>query len=185
VRLFLSCNIPDKINSYLLSLAEEIHSLKSKELDTFAKLTIPKHFDLTMKFFGEVPEALFEDLKKCVESIHFPCFKASLQKIQVFNPERIRIIWVGVAPNEPFFALHKAVEEALLSLYPLDPRFSPHITLARVKSVHNRKLFLEKLQKIEVEPLSFDVDQLILFQSKTETNGAVHTPLFTVPLEFN
>lgn len=174
MRLFLSCNIPLKITTYLQSLAEQVSSLNT------ATVTIPKQFDLTMKFFGDVSETAIPELCHRLESIHISPFEVALEKIHVFDEERIRIVWVGVAPKEPLFSLHAAIEKALLPLFPQDDRFSPHITLARVKTVHNKKIFLEKLQSIEVEPLVFSIDQVILFQSTTTQNGAIHTALFTV-----
>jgi RNA 2',3'-cyclic 3'-phosphodiesterase len=182
MRVFLSCHLSDRIASYIASLAEKVRSLQFEKEIPLATLTIPNQFDLTIKFFGEVNEEVESDICQRLESVHVPSFEVTLAPIQVFDPERIRIVWVGLSPKDSFCTLHTAVETALLPLFPPDNRFCPHITLARVKSVRNRKEFLEKLQSIEVDPLSFSIDKMTLFQSVTTQDGAQHTPLSTFRL---
>lgn len=174
MRLFLSCKIPEEITSYLREV--------TKLLPPNASLTVPKQFDLTIRFFGEVEEELFQELEKRLSTLRVFSFRASLETIHVFSEKTIRTVWAGISPKENFCALHEAVEKALLPLIPHDPRFLPHITLARVKALPNKKEFLQNLSRITIEPRSFMVDQLVLVRSTTTHEGAIHTPLFTIPL---
>ena len=174
MRLFLSCKIPDKISSYLREVTKQLPK---------ASLTIPRQFDLTMKFFGEVSESLTAELDQHLSLLNFPPFEATLEKINVFSEKKTHTVWVGLSPKEAFFSLHRAVEKALFPLAPHDDRFVPHITLARVKSVPNKKEFLQSLSEISIDPQIFRVEELVLFQSKIQQEGAIHSSLFTYQLQ--
>lgn len=173
MRAFLCCNIPQELSKYLRQLTTHLGE---------AKLTIPKQFDLTMKFLGEISDNLVPEIQKRLTQIRISPIEAHIGPIGVFSERIVRTVWVKVEPSEPLFALHTMVEESLLPLFPPDDRFSPHITLARVRGLKDRKTFLQSLSAIQVEPLSFRIDRLIFVQSTLTSEGAIHNHLFEVPL---
>jgi 2'-5' RNA ligase len=143
-----------------------------------AKLIVPRQYDLTIKFLGKIPEEALPELQNRLSVIHFAPFKATITNLGVFSERMIRVVWVGLQPAEAFYNLHDLIDTALLPLFPPDERFVPHITLARVKSVKDRKAFLERLSHISVESLSFPIDRVILIKSELTSAGACHTPIF-------
>jgi RNA 2',3'-cyclic 3'-phosphodiesterase len=172
MRAFLSCTIPQKVSSYLDQLTTRLGN---------AKLTIPRQFDLTIKFLGEIPDSLLPEIQKTLSQIRFSPIEAHIGPIGVFSERIVRTVWVKVEPSDPLVALHTLVDEALLPLFPKDDRFTPHITLARVRGLKDRKAFLQSLSSIHVEPLSFRIDRLIFVQSSLTLEGAIHNPLFEIP----
>lgn len=172
MRAFLCCNIPQELSDHLRQLSTHLGE---------AKLTIPKQFDLTIKFLGELSDDLLPKVQERLTQIRFSPFMAHIGPIGVFSERIVRIVWVSVEPKDPFLDLHKAVDQCLLPFFPPDDRFSPHITLARVRGLKDRKTFLQSLSNINVDPIAFRIDRLMFVQSKLTSEGAIHTPLFEIP----
>jgi 2'-5' RNA ligase len=172
VRAFLCCHIPQELSDYLGQLTTHLGE---------AKLTIPKQFDLTIKFLGEISDDLLPKVRERLSQIRFAPFMAHIGPIGVFTERVVRTVWVKVEPSEPLFALHTLVDECLLPLFSPDDRFSPHITLARVRELKDRKAFLQSLSSIHVEPIPFRIDRLMFVQSTLTASGAIHTHLFEIP----
>ncbi len=171
MRLFVSCEIPKEISDYVRELAKQLPE---------AKLTVPKNIDLTIKFLGEVPDTKVEEIKQRLSEMRFKPFRAMLNGIGVFTEEFIRVAWVGLTPSEKFEELHMMADNALEKLFPKEKRFQAHLTIARVKYVEDKQKFLEGLKKIKVEPLTFEVNKLILFRSQLSPKGATHEPLLEI-----
>ncbi len=171
MRLFLSCEIPEKISGYIHQLAKQLPE---------ARVSVPKNIDLTIKFFGDVSDAKLEEIRQRLSEMKFKPFKAMLNGIGVFTEDFIRVVWVGLTPSEKFEELHIMADNALEKLFPKENRFQAHITIARVKYVADKQKFLEALKQIKVEPLTFDVNKLILFRSQLSPKGAIHEPLMEI-----
>jgi len=171
MRLFLSCEIPKVISDYVNELSKQLPE---------AKLVVPHNIDLTIKFLGEVPDAKLEEIKKKLSEIKFKPFKAMLNGTGVFTEDFIRVAWVGLTPSEKFEELHILADTALKGLFSEEKRFQAHLTMARVKYVEDKQKFLGVLKLIKVEPLTFEVNKLILFKSELSPTGATHEPLMEI-----
>lgn len=171
MRLFISCEVPKEISNYIHELAKQLPE---------AKLTVPKNIDLTIKFLGDVPDSRLEEIKQALSEIKFKPFKAMLNGIGVFTEDFIRVAWVGLTPSEKFEELHVIVDSALEKFFAKEKRFQAHLTIARIKYVADKQKFLNELKRIKVEPLTFEVNKLILFKSQLSPKGAVHEPLMEI-----
>ncbi len=171
MRTFISCKLPNNLSDYLSTVT---HLLPK------ADLSIPQQYDLTLKFLGNVPDDLIPEVCNRVSKLHFLPFQARLSILGVFSEEIIRVIWVGVEPANLFNDLHTQIDEALSPLFSKNDRFYPHITLARVQHVHNKKTFLERLANIPVEQMTFFLNSVVLMKSELTPKGAIHTPLFEI-----
>ena len=140
----------------------------------------PEGIHLTLKFLGNTSKMLQinQGLVKAVNNE--PEFKLSLGGAKVFpDVKRPRILVVGLqSPCEPLAQLHKNVERHLAPLgFPPESRpFSPHWTLARIKSGKNRKLLAQPLNSIG-HVASFKVKSVGLYQSQLTPEGATYTVL--------
>lgn len=171
MRLFLSCAIPQDISNYIHELARQLPDVQ---------LTIPHNIDLTIKFLGDVQDNKLDEIKKKLSQIKFKSFKATLDDIGVFTEDFLRVVWVGLTPEERFNELHECVDKALEGLFQKEKHFKAHLTLARIKFVEDKKKFLDAIKKIKTEPKTFVVDKLILFKSKLSPKGATHEPLLEI-----
>lgn len=130
-----------------------------------------RRISVTLKFLGGVSDEQLEQIKERLRSLVYYKHRFCLNDVGVFSPDNVMVVWVGIAPEQPLMALHDAVNDALADLFQRDGRFHPHLTVARVKSLKNRKEFLEELSGLEVRKLCFDIGGFSLFPASSLHKG--------------
>ncbi|HLC98575.1 MAG TPA: RNA 2',3'-cyclic phosphodiesterase [Candidatus Nanoarchaeia archaeon] len=140
-----------------------------------SKLNLAKDFHLTLKFLGEVKESKVDEIGKKLEDVGFESFEAELDSIGVFPGEDyIKVVWVGLEPKYEITQLQKSIENALEGLFPKDDRFHPHITIARVKFINDKKQFKDDLKAIQIRRVKFMVDRFKLIKSVLGPQGPLY-----------
>src|SRR5690348_602124 len=97
---------------------------------------------LTLKFLGNVSTPRLADVQSSLQQLTFPSFTAEIKGAGAFpNLKHMNVIWVGV--NEGWTQVEQIYEQVEKLLSRLGFRrenrpFSPHITIARVRSGRNR-----------------------------------------------
>lgn len=167
MRLFIACEAE--------SIAGELS--KAQKLLPDARMTFPKHFHLTLKFLGEVSPDKAEKIKLLLDNVEFDAFELCLQPLEVFDPNNVRVVWVGLKPEQPLNALAAQVDKTLAGLFPPNDHFKPHLTIARVKFLKSREEFIKKVQEIKVKELCFAVDKFYLIESKLTPKGPEYAVL--------
>jgi 2'-5' RNA ligase len=132
---------------------------------------------LTVRFIGEVDGPLFLDIKNTLEEISISPFDIQLKGVGHFPPRGApRVIWVGLKTGKPLQLLRKKIDGALLQigLKPEGRKFSPHITLARLKNTPLQKVadFLSANGLFSQE--HFQIDEFKLYSSTLTPKGAIH-----------
>ena len=107
------------------------------------KIIDADNIHMTIKFLGNVDEdsgaKVLKAMKAAVKKIG--PFDMVVRGVGVFPSEDdMKIIWVGVDDPEPLAAIFKNVEKGLkkLGFEPDSRAFTPHVTIARVRSSKNR-----------------------------------------------
>lgn len=135
-------------------------------------------FHLTLKFLGKVPESKLKEVIEKLKTVRFKRFSFNHDKIGFFpNNNYIRVIWQGIKPEKEVIDLNKKIEDSLKGLFKGNFDFKPHITLARVKNIIDRKNFFEKIEKIKCEDVKVDVKEFKLIKSTLTQNGPVYEEL--------
>lgn len=167
MRLFIAFDVSEEVKNYLLGL--------QKCLPEDSKLTLVNEFHETLKFLGDVDDDKVGTIKALLSNISFTQFNAMTKGIGVFPDEKmIRVVWVCLEPRDKIVALQQEIENALLDMFPKDTRFHPHLTLARVKFVKDKKDFMEKLKKIPGKEIEFSVSSFKLIKSTLTPEGPVY-----------
>ena len=140
---------------------------------------------LTLRFLGEVAIKDLELVKAECSKIELPPFDLAIQGLGTFRQAGGRqVLWAGLSPSPELESLKKAVDKALAESLGLKPekRFTPHLTLARLKSVDGD--LAKEIRNFTEKPLTtFHVPNFKLYQSKLQPQGAVHTVLSSWPLK--
>jgi len=104
----------------------------------------PENLHITLRFIGEIPEGLVEEVKReVVERLEFSGFDLELRGLGAFpGPYRPRVVWVGVSEgSRELRVIHDLIEGSLRRLGVPPERgageFVPHLTLARIKGSRN------------------------------------------------
>jgi 2'-5' RNA ligase len=167
-RLFIAVDLPEKIKENLKSMAFGIPG---------AKWVSPEQLHLTVRFIGEVDGALFSDIKNILDEINSAAFSLQLKGVGYFPPRGApRVLWIGLEKSEPLQLLKKKIDTKLLrvGVEPEGRKFSPHITIARLKKspVHKIANFLSGNGLFSQEP--FQVEDFKLYSSILSPKGAYH-----------
>jgi 2'-5' RNA ligase len=151
----------------------------------------PEGIHLTLVFLGEIQ---VEQADRVAEALRQACaghgpFSVSIAGMGCFpNTRRPRVVWVGVdEPSGALARLQRDIEGALepLGFPPEGRRFSPHLTLGRVKG--GGRQALEALgtyvEQAKVRVGEMRVEAVHLMRSDLQPGGAVYTELAVVALE--
>ncbi|MDP9191276.1 MAG: RNA 2',3'-cyclic phosphodiesterase [Acidobacteriota bacterium] len=143
---------------------------------------------VTLAFLGEQPEANVDAVTPALTAAlgAIPAFEARLRGCGLFpNARHARVGWVGLQPEENFFALANTVREVVSQHgVTLDGgEFKAHLTLMRIRDPWppaSIELFTKSLG--DYESAKFPVDSVTLFSSQLSPKGAVHTVRQQYPL---
>jgi len=157
-----------------IDLDEEDYFKKIQEQIPEAKSTYAKTFHLTLKFLGETDKK--DEIVEVLKKIKFKSFKLNTTHIGVFPSENyIKVVWVGLDDNKDLIKLQEDIEKTLEPFnFKKDFDFHPHITLARIRFIPDKKGFIEKLKQIKPEKKEFDVKEFKLIKSELTSEGPVY-----------
>ncbi len=147
-----------------------------------------ENFHLTLKFLGSIEEPHIELISNALAQATHPFrrFTISAKCFGVFpDTKRARVLWVGLQGSD-MPALAKSVESVLEPFgFPSEKRvFRPHLTVGRWRHPMGSEQQLEGKLKLwkNFEFGESAVDEVVLFQSVPNREGAVYRSLKAVPL---
>ena len=168
-RLFVAIDLPEPVKPPLSRLASEVSG---------AKLVGTGELHLTLRFIGEVDEDTCSAIKTALSAVSFTRFPMSLLGVGHFPPYGYpRVLWVGVEHRYELLLLQKDVESALqqTGIPAEERRFSPHITLARLKGTPSAMVTRFEASHRDLYFPPFEVAEFILYSSVLTPHGAVHS----------
>jgi len=184
MRCFVAISLPEELKASISGIQDR---LKTAGADV--SWTRQEGMHLTLKFLGEVEEKMIPNIERALDMAvdGITTFMLSVSGMGIFpDMRRPRVVWIGLKEEgDNLIRLHKGVDEELKKTgFPSeDRRFTPHITLGRIRSNRNIEKLL-KLIDVEkgVDSGSFEVSDLHLIKSELKPSGAVYTELYSVML---
>jgi 2'-5' RNA ligase len=172
-RLFIA--IPFLPNQSMLDeLAKIRQTLAADSINWIA----PHQFHLTLKFIGETPVSKIESIENAMKKafLNAKSFDISLELLKIFGSEyKPRVIWTRFCPEETakdFFGKLKTEMESIGIEYDRQ-NFVPHITLGRIRTIHDRRLL--KLVTEKYDGFVFDksvANEVLLYESILKSDGS-------------
>lgn len=133
----------------------------------------PENYHLTLRFIGDIDGGLAREIAGGLAEIRTAPFEISLKGVGYFGNRKPRNVWVGVAPKEPVSALQQSHERLCqrLGLEPEGRKYSPHITIARLRNGSRREVetWVSRHSLFETRP--FEVSRFVLFSSRPSKGG--------------
>lgn len=179
MRLFVAIDVPDELKQRIESdVVDRLRGIEG------ARWTRPEGRHLTLKFIGNVDDALVDDLAGPVRSAVGPHrrFVSAFAEIGGFpNVRRPRVLWVGVGEGgSEMAALAGDIERAVepFGIAAEDRPFHGHLTLARFP----RPRIIEDMPSVDVPDQTFAVGDVVLYRSQLHPKGARYTALERFPL---
>lgn len=178
LRCFLAFDIENE------NVLKRLVNLQQLTVKTGASLKIvkPENIHITMRFLGTVTYDFIKKISNKIQEIEFNAFQVEIKGIGVFpNIRRPRVVWVGIKRgSENLIKIFNQIELHLqkLGLRPEFKNFSPHLTIARVKSPKNKDRLIDFVKKNSGYNLGdIKITSLKLKKSDLTRNGPVYTTI--------
>jgi 2'-5' RNA ligase len=142
----------------------------------------PQNIHITVRFLGNIGpntvEKIFEEMKK----VQFVPFDVRLQGVGAFpSAKYARVVWAGMTQGaEQLRNVFNQLESRLNSLgFSPDPKgFSPHLTIARVRSARNKSELARFLdENVSFEFGAIKASCLRLKRSDLTPSGPIYSTL--------
>ena len=176
IRLFVALSLPDDLRQRLGTLCNGVRD---------ARWVREENLHLPLRFIGEGEEPEVAYIVSALSAVRGRRFDLTLSGVGHFESRnKIRSLWAGIQNNPALDRLQQRIETVLTrhGLAPDGRKFSPHVTLARLKQASPAYVrhWLEGNSYFQAN--TFSVDHFTLFESYRAHTGAIYTPLQEFPL---
>jgi 2'-5' RNA ligase len=187
IRAFIAVDLPEEAKTFLADISSRLRSFGGD-----VKWVRTSGIHLTLKFLGNVRPEVIPQLDDAVR----PLFadqapvELAIQSLGAFpGLRKARVIWAGVRdPGQRLAGIAAHIDDLVeqLGFKREKRRFSPHLTLGRVRSQKGNAQLVDGIrQMMDAEGPRFVADHAVLFQSILKPSGAEYKPLrrfdFTAP----
>jgi len=181
VRAFLSIDIEDHALLSRISQVQQKLNLQGAKM----KIVEPNNIHFTMRFFGDIPVTSIDQIQDCLNQIKITPFEINIVGVGAFpNRRKPRVIWIGVADNSHLIIeLKSRIDELLREIgYKIEKeKFTPHATIARVRSIKDINRLLENLDELANEPIgNMKVRSVSMKKSTLTPSGPIYETLWMI-----
>ena len=183
MRTFLCIPIDNALKAKL----DELSQQAQQRIPVSASWVRPENFHVTIRFLGEIDPMLTTDLERSCRVVtrDMTPFDLSIDRVGAFpTPSRPRVLWAGGEAPSSFRDLLSSLDRELTALgFPSGrPETIAHITLARIKGRTEPDIAQTIRSLAGLSNWTLRADRLVLMESRLTAQGAIYTPLFTLPL---
>ena len=130
-RLFTGLEIPAEIGQTLSSLRGGLPG---------ARWIDPENYHVTLRFIGDIDGISANEIASMLFRVNRKPFEVAVQGLSSFGGKKPRAVVANIAPSRPLIELQAELER-LMQRIGLDPegrKFTPHVTLARLRDAAAR-----------------------------------------------
>lgn len=177
LRLFLALPIPAHIGGRLAALETDVPG---------ASWRLPEQYHLTLRFMGEVDEAMARDIDTELGRIVAAPFAVALAGVGSFGGREPTALWAGVstASTPPLAQLAGQCESAVrrAGLAAESRKYRPHVTIAYLHGTRDVEVahFLTDATEFRTEP--FVADHFCMYSSRHTRDGSRYVEEAVYPL---
>jgi len=185
-RIFIAIDISDSARAVC---AAHVDRLRQNFPQVRVGWERPEKLHLTLKFLGNINADILDGLRTSMSEIasRHHRFKLQLSGSGVFpSKSRPRILWIGVDDRSGAVApVHSEIEDVCHRLgFEREKRtFRPHLTIARIKEPHASAALADRHLKTKIEPVEFEVAEVVIYESKLQPSGSVYSSVSTAKLQ--
>ncbi len=189
MRLFIALDIDDAIRTHISRFIDGVSGFAPE-----ARWVKPESLHVTLKFIGEQPEPIVEQIKNALSAVKAAPMPIRFQGYGFFPTAKSpRVFWIGMEAGPELAVLAAAIDEttATLGIPKEDRAYSPHLTLARGSGGsgsprwrkedgpnRNFQRLQEKLAALPAPDFgTMTAHEFFLYQSKLSPKGSIYTKL--------
>ena len=178
IRSFIAFDIEDP------KVLMEVKRVQDMLIQTGAdlKLVKPSNIHITIRFLGNISPSMVDPIYEKMRQISFRPFDMEIRGLGAFpTPHRARVVWMGIRRGErELREIFNQLEPGLRRLgFQPDPKgFSPHITIARVRTPRNRAELVGCIRRLADHPFGVvRAESLRLKRSVLTPSGPIYSTL--------
>ena len=142
----------------------------------------PQNIHITIRFLGNITPAMAEKIFQKMQKTQFTPFTVQIKGLGAFpNPNYARVVWAGITTGaDQLKSVFNQLEPHLrgLDFTPDSKGFSPHLTIARVRSGRNKQQLAQYItENANYEFGAVNAKCLRLKQSILTPKGPVYSTL--------
>ena len=180
VRAFIAVELDPQLLPKMLEVQSEVLSVGAD-----IKAVEPENIHFTLRFLGEIAQSTMDEVITHMNELTFSPFLIEIRGVGSFpNMRNPRVVWVGLSMgSDAFNRLSRQLDERLaeIGLRSEGERFTPHLTIGRVRSGRNRAALIKKLgELLNAEVGKMKVGSVKLKKSVLTPRGPIYTTLLDV-----
>jgi 2'-5' RNA ligase len=173
-RLFTALEIPSEIVQSMAMLRGGLPG---------ARWIDPENYHLTLRFIGDIEDALGEEIADLLSKVERPPFDLRIEGLDSFGGNKPRAV-VAAVPAVAQLVELQADHERIMQRVGLQPerKYRPHVTLARLRDTSSRQVadFLSIKQPFRSSV--FSVSRFVLYSSRASVGGGPYVVEAEYPL---
>ncbi|MBG0811670.1 RNA 2',3'-cyclic phosphodiesterase [Methylosinus sp. H3A] len=174
-RLFTALEIPTLVAGDLAALRGGLPG---------ARWIDAENYHITLRFIGDVDDALGHDAAMTLAAIRRPPVSIALEELSSFGGDKPRAIVVKARADSALAELQAEQERLLRRIgIPPEPRkFVPHVTLARLRGASCSSVATYLGTRGYFPPMRFEAARFVLFSSRDSVGGGPYIVEADYPL---
>jgi RNA 2',3'-cyclic 3'-phosphodiesterase len=132
-----------------------------------------ENYHITLRFIGDVDERVANEAAEALAEIERAPFPIALDGLSWFGADRPRAIVAKIKPSAPLMELQAEHERRLrrIGLEPESRKYTPHVTLARLRSSSPHAVAGYLGARGYVPPRQFEASRFVLFSAREAMGG--------------
>jgi 2'-5' RNA ligase len=174
-RIFTGLEIPDPARQSLTTLRGGLPG---------ARWIDPENYHVTLRFIGDVDDLVAREVALLLGRVQRAPFELQLDGLTSFGGRRPRAVVATVAPTPALTEL-QAEHERLMQRLGLEPegrKYTPHVTLARLRESSSRQVADYLAIRGLYRPPAFAVSRFVLFSARASVGGGPYVVEAAYPL---
>jgi RNA 2',3'-cyclic 3'-phosphodiesterase len=178
IRAFFSFDIEDQ------TILRRLSKVQGMLVNTGAQLKTvkPQNIHLTIRFLGDISPAMVDAIHEEMKQLSFTPFTVELKGLGAFPKLNYpRVVWAGIRKGaDELKDVFGQLEPRLrgLGFKPDSKGFSPHLTIARVRTGRNKAQLIKVIQELEdYEFGAIKAECLRLKKSDLTPRGPIYSTL--------
>jgi len=183
VRTFICIEIPESIKQRIDHFQKTL-----KAIDAQVSWTKPSNIHLTLKFLGAVEATRIQRVAGAVEraAAGINRFEIEVGGAGCFpSPENPRVFWIGISDvPDALKQLYANLEDELAreGFAREKRKFSPHLTIGRLRGPKNATELAEALIENGFKAETFKATEVIVMRSDLKPSGSIYTSQAVIKL---
>ena len=143
-----------------------------------------ENYHVTLRFIGDVDDGVAREVAATLDQVKRRAFDLHFDGLDAFGGRKPRAVVASVASSQALIELQAEQERLMqrLGLVPEGRKFSPHVTLARLREASSRQVADYLAVRGPFRSAPFQVGRFVLFSSRDSVGGGPYVVEAAYPL---